>query len=176
MQQQPTDLDQRIPDQAVPYFRLYRKMVLNRNKAEHHHMYLTTCIDTNLTAKGLQTQVAPQVPDQDFEFSIKWEHAHLQISKELTILLCEYYKNRIDKTKLQITKAHDQLTKLCNQQQLNHIDNIIQGQEAVQQQTLKERRDKKTSDKDPIPTRKKRPMNTQLPSTSTSTTNMFQQH
>ena len=80
MQQKQTDLDQRIFDKAIPYFRLYQKMVLNLNKAQHHHTYLTTCIDTNLTPKGLQTRVAPQVPDQDFEFSIKWEQAHLDLS------------------------------------------------------------------------------------------------
>ena len=83
-----------IPAEAVPYFKIARKLALNLNKSIHHSTYLKSCIDRNVGPRGLQARVAPQIPDSDWTFSLKWEQAHQEFSLKLTKLLHEYYENR----------------------------------------------------------------------------------
>ena len=173
-----SDLDQttstvRIPDPAVPYFRLCRKTALNLNKAKHHYQYLNDCKTRNISPKGLQPRVPPQIPEQDFDFTVKWETAHLEFSKTLTILLRDYYHQRITKLQAELKKGENKIDELCTQQQKALVIELITSLEATQIQSLKDRRSKKTEDSRPTrePLKKKRSV-TFLPSTSTSTTDL----
>ena len=174
MQQQHIEVDKRIPDPAIPYYKLCRKLTLNLNKAQHHHTYLQQCIESNITPKGLQTRVPPQIPDQKSTFTIKWEQAHLEFSQNLTKILSKYYQERIEEIRLELETNKKTLQTKCNTSQFDHINNIIHEQEATQLQTLQNRRTKKTEGPNIIPPRKKRPAITG-PTPSTSRTNLFRQ-
>ena len=163
----------RIPDHAVPYFRICRKLALNLNKARHHYTYLNECVNNNISPKGLQPRIPPQTSEQDFDFTVKWETTHLEFSKKLTILLCDYYRERINKIQLDLTKGKSQIDALCSDKQVELVNDLIHSLEATQIQALQERRNKKIEDTRPTrqPLKKKRSI-TFLPSASTSTTNL----
>ena len=114
MQQQHIEVDKRIPDPAIPYYKLCRKLALNLNKAQHHHTYLQQCIESIITPKGLQTKVPPQIPDQKSTFTIEWEQSHLEFSRNLTIILSEYYHERIEEIKQELEISKNTVQQKCN--------------------------------------------------------------
>lgn len=44
----------RIPDIAVPFFKVARKLALSKVRVNHHAMYLNECVKDKHTPKGLQ--------------------------------------------------------------------------------------------------------------------------
>lgn len=134
----------RFPDDAVPYFRVCRKLTLNRNKSIHHSDYLRHCLKEKITPKGLQAKVPPQVPEPNIDFTIKWEKAHLKFFKELTQLLSEYYAERVQTLNRQIDTTRLSLKELCSDSQMSLIEGLISSLAITQQTALEERRTRKT--------------------------------
>ena len=139
----------RIPSDAVPYFKVARKLALSYNRALHHQKYLNECLEKRTIPKGLQLKVAAQIPEPNLDFTIKWEIAHLNFSKELTKLLSEYYQTRVNTLKESIETTKTSLITLCDTNTLQNIQNIIAKLEISQAEALQQRRNKKMTPEKP---------------------------
>lgn len=136
----------RIPDDAVPYFKILRKLVMTHTKATHHSTFLHDCINRRATPKGLQAKISAQIPEPDLDFTLKWEQAHWDFSRELTTLLANYYSNRAKTTEGLIAKASTELATRCDQTTLTYIHKLNSTLEQTLKTDLQERRNRKTVD------------------------------
>lgn len=135
----------RIPDDAVPYFKILRKLVMTHTKASHHSTFLHDCLTRRATPKGLQVKLTAQVPDPDLDFSLKWDQAHWEFSKTLTTLLANYYLARAKTTEKSIVTASSELAKRCDKETLEYIHQLNKTIETNLQLDLLKRRNQKTA-------------------------------
>ena len=161
-----------IPANAVPHFKIARKLALNLNKSNHHATYLENCLSRNAAPRGLQARVAPQIPDSDWAFSLKWEQAHQEFGLKLTELLLEYYNTRKAKLNVEIESTKSHLESVCTPEVLTHMEKIISNMEEAQTKTLQERRQRKTDDTRSTNQRSRRQRGSNNPTPSPSSTSL----
>lgn len=133
----------RIPDPAVPYFKLARKALQGSVRAEHHAAYLGLCLTNNTSPRGLQSRIPPAVPDQDFEFMIQWENAHHDFSRTLTDLLHNYYIARTSRLQTELSTCNVKITELCTVEVQTHIQSLLDKIQIELKQELEARRTRK---------------------------------
>lgn len=133
----------RIPDDAVPHFRVLRKLVLSLNRATHHAEYLNECLSRRASPKGLQAKIQPQVPETDLEFTLEWEKTHWEFSRSLTQQLHNYYKKRAKKLATTVERTRQEIITRCSQDTVTYINNLISSLEESQAKTLQEKRQQK---------------------------------
>lgn len=133
----------RIPNPAVPYFKLARKSLQGRTHAEHHATYLKLCLDNNTTPRGLQNQIPAAIPEQDFSFQIDWERAHNDFARNLTGLLHDYYSQRAARLKDQLELCNSHIVELCNPETQIHIQNLLNNIKRELESELENRRNSK---------------------------------
>ena len=133
-----------IPADAVPYFKIARKLAINQTRAQHHYTYLATCQTKHQPPRGLQARVSPQIADPDWEFNLKWETAHQNFGIELTKILAGYYERRIANLNKEIEKAKGCLRERCTTEIIAHIEVVISNMLKTEETNLQERRTKKT--------------------------------
>lgn len=136
----------RIPDDAVPYFKILRKLITTQIKSQHHSEYLKECLARRATPKGLQVKLSAQIPEPDLNFSLKWDQAHWNFSKHLTTLLADYYSARVKLTTAEIATAYKELTARCDPETLQYINKLNLNIQDKLKQELLERRNKKIAD------------------------------
>lgn len=134
----------RIPDQAVPHFKILRKLCTNKAKAEHHHKFLEQCLKDETSPRGLQPKIRPQVGEPTLEFTLIWEQTLSRFSRELTNLLYNHYTERISTLEHQIDVHKSPLEKTCNQDQIDYITELIGNLVVKQTETLKQQRTTKS--------------------------------
>lgn len=145
-QQQNTEvlrLGFRLPDNIIPFFKILRKLHQTKIKSQHHSTFLQKCLDERYTPKGLRSNVTSQIPDQDIEFTFRWEKAHQAFATELTTLLCSYYTERVENTIQKIEEKTEALKKECNEETLGKIQEYLGRLDKDLETTLTDRRAKK---------------------------------
>ena len=155
MDQQNTDYDDidgntdetettRIPADAIPYYKLARKIATNLKKASNHTKFLNECIIKNTVPKGLQGKVTPQIPENDWEFILKWEQTQLDCAKKLRLLLKDYYQSRQQTLQKDFEDAKTKLENKCAPEEYKlALDLITKIEETVDKQQ-KTKKTKKT--------------------------------
>lgn len=133
----------RIPDNAVPYFKSARRALQSRIRADHHVSYLTFCLDNNTTPRGLQNRIPPAIPDQNFNFLIKWETAHNDFASELTRLLRDYYNDRSLSLQQQYDLCISEITLTCTPEVHQYIISLLDKIKIDLHKELEERRARK---------------------------------
>lgn len=134
--------DLRIPDTALPYFRIARRALQAQLRSEHHAEYLKFCLDNNSTPRGLQTRVQPSIPEQSFQFTIKWETAHTEVARNLTILLQKYYLDHSAHLKNEVDSAGLEIRKLCSPIIHKHFEELLSK---IKKDLLIERKERRTN-------------------------------
>lgn len=133
----------RLTDNAVPFFKILRKLLQTNIRSKHHATFLQKCIDEQQTPKGLRSNVTSQIPEQDIEFTFLWERAHTRFATELTTLLCQYYNRRAVKTQKGIVDTNAALKKECSEEVLKNITEYLDRLGKDLKSTLEDRRAKK---------------------------------
>ncbi|CAC5378318.1 unnamed protein product [Mytilus coruscus] len=121
-----TDGPQRIQEKNVPSFRAFRKLNVKLVRCQQHHMYLNKCKNKDTIPKTLRVNIKPQVPDTTPRFLIKWETAHIEFSRTLVGLLQEYWKERCENIKTQISDMAEDLNTNTEPAEMELITNLIE--------------------------------------------------
>ena len=137
----------RIPADAVPYYKLARKIGVNLVKAQQHDNYLNQCILRSIVPKGLSFKVKAQIPEPDWKFQLRWDQAQLECSKKLRDLLKEYYYERVTELQTRYITTFEEIEQRCHDPTvINKMKELINKLKDSVEKGLTERKNQKIED------------------------------
>ena len=84
-----------ISKNNVPAFRILHKLSKHVVRAEHNVNKLVKLLEEKHLPKGLSPKRSPlNLPDMPIEIQLKWEKAHVELSRSFTEILREYWTKR----------------------------------------------------------------------------------
>ncbi len=96
-----------ISENNVSTFRILRKLTKSALRAEHNKQKLENLVREGRLPKGLGVRRFPlNVPNPSLALQIRWDEAHTKLSKELTILMIEFWEERHHKVKKDIEELN----------------------------------------------------------------------
>ena len=128
----------------VPAFRILRKITKHATRAEHNTLKLGRLLTEKHLFKGLSPKRFPlNLPDTPIDIQLKWERAHVKLSRSLTEILVDYWTRRYQKTNQEWEDLWRTLEEQTTEEELKHIKDLIQKTKDETEQRIAEAEQKK---------------------------------
>lgn len=145
-----------IKHNNVPMFKTLRKLGNKLEQVNHHYDLLMTYKTNHQAPRGLKVRINPTAADLPIDLYTKWEECHTQFATELTEILITHWKRKKDSITEDITAALAFLQVNTDQDELDHITNLVEKCRITKREELTSRREKK-SRKEETDTSEERP-------------------
>ena len=118
--------NQLIAETNVPTFRILRKLNKHIVRAEHNSAKLAKLLQDKHLPKGLSPKRFPlNLPDTPIDIQLKWERAHVQLSRTLTEILHEYWTNHNHTQKEIFENLWSSLREEATEEEQTHITSLL---------------------------------------------------
>ena len=115
-----------IAETNVPTFRILRRITKHVTRAEYNAIKLQKLLDNKHLPKGLSPKRFPlNLPDTPIDIQLKWERAHVELSKSLTAILQEYWQKRYNSLSEDQEDLWTSLRDNCTREEFTHITSLI---------------------------------------------------
>ncbi len=115
-----------ITDKNVSTFRILRKLTKGTTRAIFNKNKLENLVREGRLPKGLGVRRFPlNVPSASLALQIKWDEAHTRLSRELTLLMIEYWEEREYNLNKDIADLTRKLRNESTQEEFQHIEQLL---------------------------------------------------
>ncbi len=140
-----------IKQNNVPTFRMTRKLQKLQIRARNNLNNLERFINSGRIPKGLTVRRFPlNIPNPSVHFQLQWDQAHMELSMKLTKLLCEFWREKLEETELEVTKLTSQLESKCSISELSHVKEVLETAREEYLSEIRARNAKKVSTEKPM--------------------------
>ena len=115
-----------ITDKNVSTFRILRKLTKGATRSVFNKNKLENLIREGRLPKGLGVRRFPlNVPNVSLSLQIKWDEAHTRLSRELTLLMVEYWEEREYNLNKDIADLKRKLSNEATKEEFEHIEKLL---------------------------------------------------
>ncbi len=115
-----------ITEKNVSTFRILRKLTKGSTRATFNKCKLELLVREGRLPKGLGVRRFPlNVPSASLSLQIKWDEAHTRLSRELTMLMIEYWEEREHNLNKDITDLTRKLRTDATKEEFEHIEKLL---------------------------------------------------
>ncbi len=115
-----------LPSALVPTFRLCRKLLKHNIRASTYMTKLTDLTSSGRTPRGLTPNRFPlKVTNPSIGLQLRWDEAHVDLSKRLTDLLIEHWSLEVDDSHKKIQQVLEEAQKTAPQEAMAHLRKLL---------------------------------------------------
>ena len=115
-----------ISDKNISTFRILRKITKGATRAQYNKQKLEKLVREGRLPKGLGVRRFPlNVPNVSLALQIRWDEAHTRLSRDLTLLMIDYWDEREQNLNKDIKDLNHKLRSEASKSEVEHIEQLL---------------------------------------------------